>query len=622
MPATHRPLRGPRWPLRFDVLEDRSVPAVTFQFDYSLDSSGFFADPAHRQALEQAGGDLTSRLGSTPAAITPGGANSWTAIFQHPVTGNETVRSGFAVPAGTLIVFAGGMEMSGAAAGLGGPGGYRVGGSSAWQNTIANRGVPGVGTWGGSISFDPNQNWYFGTDPNGVGSQTDFYSIAVHELAHLLGYGTTEAFDTLATGSTFNGAKATAVNGGTPPRLSSDGAHWAQGTRSNGESVSLQPVMEFGRRVPFTDLDYAALQDLGWSVATTVPTPTPTVPVAPATPNWDPVPGDAAAGRLLAVSGPTDGTVQAYTGDANGRLVPVGPAIRPFGSYGGSVRSATGDVNGDGVTDLIVATGPGGGSIVRVLDGRTFADLANPPYQAFESAFAGGVYLAAGDFDNDGRDEVVITPDQGGGPRVQILTLVNGTLQVTADFFGINDPTFRGGARTAVGDMNRDGTPELVVAAGFGGGPRVSVIDGTTVLSPLGRVGIGGDFFAFEPGLRNGAFVAVADLDGDGYGDLTFGAGPGGGPRVLTLSGYTITTAGAATALALPMANTFAGNAEQRGGVRVTAKDLDGDGQSEILTGDGSGGELRVYQTVTGGLTPVTFLNPFASATPDGVYVG
>lgn len=619
MPATHRSLR-------FDVLEDRSVPAVTFQFDYSLDSSGFFADPDHRLMLEKAGADLASRITSTPAAIAPSGTNTWTAIFQHPSTGNEVVQPGFAIPAGTLIVFAGGQNMGGAQAGLGGPGGYNVRGSRAWQETIATRGLGDIGVWGGSISFDPSQNWYFGVDPSGVGSQTDFFSIATHELAHLLGYGTTQIFDTLANGTTFTGAAAAAANGGVAPRLSSDGAHWAQGTRSNGEPVSLQPTMEAGRRVRFSELDYAALQDLGWTIAApgavVIPTPTSTVPVAPTTPTWTPVSGDAATGRLTAVSGPNDGAVQAYTGDANGRLTPLGPTIRPFGSFGGSVRTTTGDVNGDGVTDLIVATGPGGGSKVRVLDGRTFADLANPPYQAFESAFGGGVYLAAGDFNNDGRDEIVITPDQGGGPRVQVLSLIDGQLRPVADFFGINDPNFRGGARSAVGDVNRDGTPELVIAAGFGGGPRVSVIDGMTVLSQFGRRNLGSDFFAFEPGLRNGAFVTVADIDGDGYGDLTFGAGPGGGPRVMTLSGFTVTTAGAGTALALPLANTFAGNDTQRGGVRVSAKDLDGDGRSEILTGDGTGGELRVYKSITGGLTPVTFLNPFVGATPDGVYVG
>ena len=55
--------------------------------------------------------------------------------------------------------------------------------------------------------------------------------------------------------------------------------------------------------------------------------------------------------------------------------------------------------------------------------------------------------------------------------------------------------------------------------------------------------------------------------------------------------------------------------------MRVSAKDLDGDGHPEILTGDGSGGELRVYKSITGGLTPVNFLNPFL-ATQDGIYVG
>jgi predicted AAA+ superfamily ATPase len=32
------------------------------------------------------------------------------------------------------------------------------------------------------------------------------------------------------------------------------------------------------------------------------------------------------------------------------------------------------------------------------------------------------------------------------------------------------------------------------------------------------------DFFAFEPGLRNGTFVAAADLDGDGAAELVVGA--------------------------------------------------------------------------------------------------
>src|SRR5205823_10315238 len=132
-----------------------------------------------------------------------------------------------------------------------------------------------------------------------------------------------------------------------------------------------------------------------------------------------------------------------------------------------------------------------------------------------------------------------------------------------ASFFGIDDPNFRGGARVALCDVNKDGTDDLVVAAGFGGGPRVAVFDGRTVLAgPPTR--LVGDFFVFEQALRNGVFVAAGDLDGDGFADLIFGGGPGGGPRVYALSGQDLIAG-----RTVVRANFFAGNTDDRGGVRV-----------------------------------------------------
>src|SRR5262249_36610296 len=144
--------------------------------------------------------------------------------------------------------------------------------------------------------------------------------------------------------------------------------------------------------------------------------------------------------------------------------------------------------------------------------------------------------------------------------------------------------------RAALGDLNHDGTPDLAVAAGFLGGPRVAIFSGMSLFGTPAR--LGNDFFAF-PGadaadLRNGAFVAIVDVDGDGFGDLIFGGGPGGAPRVLALSGRLVTSGDLTAAYELPVANFFlGGDTTSRGGARVAAKDVDGDGRADLVVGSG-----------------------------------
>jgi len=607
------------------ILEDRLTPALAFQFDYSLDTTGYFNDPIKRDALERAGSDLTSRITSTPGAITPSGTGSWQAIFSHPVTGNETKIANLNIPAGTMVIYVGGANLPGSQAGEGGPGGYFSSGTKAFQTTVATRGQSGFASWGGSLTMDTDRNWYFGADANGkANGQVDFHTVAVHELSHAIGLGTTNEWDALVKNGTFTGSVATQIYG-SAPKLSSDLAHFAQGTKSNGQPVSLQPTVDGSQRVSLSELDYAALADLGWQIAGLPSSANSAGNVGTAAPPRAPdgapsIDGGltATASQITVVTGP-DGTVQIYAPGADGQLAPAGNSFKPFADFNGPVRAVAADVNGDKIADIVVGTGPNGGSRIRVIDGKTFQDLT-ASFSAFEGSYTGGVFLAAGDFNGDGRDEVIVTPDQGGGARVKVLSLNGNAMTTVADFYGINDPAFRGGARAAVGDINGDGTPDLVVAAGFGGGPRVSIIDGKSVLTG-NRTNIGGDFFAFEQGLRNGVYITVGDVNGDGYGDLVFGAGPGGGPRVMTISGQTFAKNGSGAAVANPLGNTFAGDANQRGGVRVTTKDLDNSGKDTVITGSGTGGEVRVL--APSGNTTKTTLNPFgSSASLDGVYVG
>ena len=265
----------------------------------------------------------------------------------------------------------------------------------------------------------------------------------------------------------------------------------------------------------------------------------------------------------------------------------------------GGVRVAMADVNGDGVADVIVGSGPGSAPSVIVYDGKTNAKIAT--LTPFEASFTGGVYVTAGDIDGDGKADVIVTPDQGGGPVVTIYSGAKLTAGATGDaalitrYFGIVDPNFRGGARAAVGDVNGDGTPDVAVAAGFLGGPRVSVWNGKT-LTPGGTPQtLFNDFFAFEQTLRNGVFIAVGDVNGDGMADIVAGGGPGGGPRVTVFSGKDLVSSGGGTLTQL--ANFFAGDPNNRGGVRLTTRDIDGDGLADIITGPGTGngGTVTAY---------------------------
>jgi len=241
---------------------------------------------------------------------------------------------------------------------------------------------------------------------------------------------------------------------------------------------------------------------------------------------------------------------------------------------------ASADVNGDGVPDTVVGSGPGSPTHLRVLDGKTGAELF--ALDPFEASFTGGVFVSAGDINGDGVPDLIVSPDEGGGPRVRVFS-GKGFTQL-ADFFGIDDPNFRGGARTATGDLNGDGVADLVVAAGFGGGPRVAVFDGKSGDGTGYTRRLVGDFFAFEKELTNGLFPAVGDIDGDGRADLIAGAGPGGGPRVVAFSGRDLL---ATPSVQTRLADFFAGDPARRDGVRVTVKDLDGDAKADVVAAVG-----------------------------------
>jgi hypothetical protein len=90
-------------------------------------------------------------------------------------------------------------------------------------------------------------------------------------------------------------------------------------------------------------------------------------------------------------------------------------------SFSGGVYVAAGDVNGDRKTDLITGAGEGGNPQVRVFDGRTGQQMRGEigSFLAYDESFTGGVRVAAGYIDGDGRIDIVTSAGPGGMSHVR-----------------------------------------------------------------------------------------------------------------------------------------------------------------------------------------------------------
>jgi hypothetical protein len=269
------PRRRRRLAPGLESLEGRRLPSITVAIDYRYDTNQFFDTPEKRELMQSAAGAVAAALSQDHlAAIVPQEGDTWTARFPDPASGADQLATNLVVPADTIVIYVGGGALPGQGeAAVGSTGGFSAGGDAAWLATVSARGRPGAlasppssfSPWGGSIRFDTGgTSWYFGQSTDGLDStQTDFLSVAEHEIGHVLGLGTSAAWFSHESGGVFTGPAAMGVFGGPVP-LAPDLAHWADGTGVDGNTAAMDPVLLSGSRSLFTRLDFAALADIGW----------------------------------------------------------------------------------------------------------------------------------------------------------------------------------------------------------------------------------------------------------------------------------------------------------------------------------------------------------------------
>lgn len=324
----------------------------------------------------------------------------------------------------------------------------------------------------------------------------------------------------------------------------------------------------------------------------------------------------------------------------------------PFAPFSAPYLSVA-DVNGDLTQDIIVGFSSNSGSpLVTVINGNTLTATGKETkvladenilaqFFAYDPRFQGGIFVAAADFDGDGRAEIVTGPgqgqvptDMGDGNFVKVFQFLKGPNPATPgkDFdksnnidlitrFRAFDAAFTGGARVAVGDVNGDfipgkaplHKPDIIVTSGPGGSPLVRIFNGQTIplsnpANPLAEPAAA-QFLAYDAGFKGGVFIDGGDYNNDGKADILTGAGYGGGPHIKVFDGFNAFQNLPPVVLdqffdKLPPSGTVVDyqTALRAGVTSVGFGNHDGDDLIDIYVGSGLGvrNRVRIYDNIFG----------------------
>lgn len=177
-----------------------------------------------------------------------------------------------------------------------------------------------------------------------------------------------------------------------------------------------------------------------------------------------------------------------------------------------------------------------------------------------KDTYRSGVRVSAGDMNGDGLSEIITTTF---GDKMTIR-FFNRFGQEVAETVELDDGSYFEPGEVMSIDLGDDGVNELIVNYGFGNAPELNVLqnDGEKLNS----------FMAYHPGFGGGIDMSGGIENGENV--FVTGAGFTGGPHVRFLNSF-----------GEPIKNLtfFVYPEDFKGGVNVSAADIDNDGQLEYI---------------------------------------
>lgn len=249
---------------------------------------------------------------------------------------------------------------------------------------------------------------------------------------------------------------------------------------------------------------------------------------------------------------------------------------------------------------------PGTPQTLRIVDGRTWQELADAAFVAYEDDYVGGTRVAVADLDGDGLEEIITAPGRNRAPEVRVFTWDGTSLPGFPAFLAYSS-AYLGGVELTVADVNGDGKPDILTVPSYGVA-EVRVFlnrhDGSAPSIPAFAGEPDVSFRAFPVAAVGGAVIAAADMgrmvggsfvnETDGRAEIVVGTGPGVPAQLAVYSLAGNTPVGVQTLV--PFAAT---NPGFQGGVSLAAARLDPDSTptlapADILVGMGTNGTSRI----------------------------